>query len=846
MRRDAARFRPGVRTRLLGFVLASMVVLVLPAGRFAVLEREQDDPDAAEAYENAKRAPRDAAVDPARLYAAAVERVGRLPRFSSRIARELSDLQPHARLWATGARMRVLDDGAASALLDAWTPLGPGNIGGRTRVVRYHPTSPNVIFAAGVSGGVWKTDDNAITWRPMADGLANIAVNALVIDPNEPDVMFAGTGEGYFREEIRNTGLPLRGSGIFITRDGGREWQQLRATSAPDFHWVNDLELGLGDSRIVYAATRTGVWRSLDRGTAWQRLLEVNVRGGCLDLALRRDGGHDVLFATCGSYEPASIYRFPAAEIDARVELVLREPGQGRTSLAIAPSNADVIYALAASNDPGPQGNYRQALLAVYRSVRGGAAGTWETRVSNQDPTRLNTLLLTNVSGATVQDCGSQAPNSFTNMGWYTNVIAVDPRDPNRVWAAGVDWFRSDDGGVTWGLVSSQATPATSIQTPVHVDQHGFAFHPGYDGESNQTLIVANDGGLFRTTTARARATTGTRAGCSPVTIELQWQSLNRGYGVTQFYHGLPFPDGERYFGGAQDNGTVLGSDGAGADGWRGIFGGDGGYVAIDPANANVLYAETQWAALVKSTNGGLSFAAATRGLDAIQSDVLGPEANYLFVAPYVMDPSNAQRLWLGGEYLYRTTNAATQWGKASALVPDGGLVSTIAIAAQDANRVVAGTHRGHVLSTRRALESTSTTVWSASRPREGWVTSVTLDPDNPDIVYATYGNFGGSHVFRSDDGGANWRSLDGSGDRALPDIPVHSLVVDFSDRSRVYLGTDLGVFDSTDGGARWMIEETGFGPVVTEWLSLIRDTSGRRRLFAFTHGRGVWRVDLR
>ena len=200
-------------------------------------------------------------------------------------------------------------------------------------------------------------------------------------------------------------------------------------------------------------------------------------------------------------------------------------------------------------------------------------------------------------------------------MGWYNNVIAVDPRDPDRVWAAGVDWFRSDDGGSTWGLVSSMATATTASQTPVHVDQHGIAFHPLYDGQSNQTAIVANDGGLFRTANARARPTTGARAACSPVNLDMQWQGLNRGYGVTQFYHGLPFPDGERYFGGAQDNGTILGSDASGPDGWRGIFGGDGGFVALDANNTQTLYAETQWANIVKSINGGASFTSATRGL---------------------------------------------------------------------------------------------------------------------------------------------------------------------------------------------------------------------------------------
>ena len=171
--------------------------------------------------------------------------------------------------------MSLRGTSSADRVLDAWTPLGPGNIGGRTRVVKFHPAVPTTLFAAGVSGGIWKSDDNGTTWRPTGDGLTNIAVNSLLIDPARPDVMYAGTGEGYFREEIRGTGLPLRGSGIYVTTDGARSWQQLPATNTPDFHWVNDLEFGVNDSRRIYAATRSGVWRSTDQrrhvGTAARR-----------------------------------------------------------------------------------------------------------------------------------------------------------------------------------------------------------------------------------------------------------------------------------------------------------------------------------------------------------------------------------------------------------------------------------------------------------------------------------------------------------------------------------------------------------------------------------------------
>jgi photosystem II stability/assembly factor-like uncharacterized protein len=277
-------------------------------------EARFDEPGAAARHDLLRRLPTSGGADMPARYEDATARLMALERFSSRINRTIPGAQPQSRVWVSGSLVVPAGErSTAAGILDAWTPLGPGNIGGRTRVVRFHPTVHSTLFGAGVSGGIWKSDDNGTTWRPTGDGLTNIAINALAIDPQRPDVMYAGTGEGYFREEIRGTGLPLRGTGVYATANGGRSWQQLPATNTPDFHWVNDLELGVNDPRRIYAATRSGVWRSTDAGATWAQLLTVNVRGGCLDLALRPDRSEDVLFASCGSYEQATVYRFARA-----------------------------------------------------------------------------------------------------------------------------------------------------------------------------------------------------------------------------------------------------------------------------------------------------------------------------------------------------------------------------------------------------------------------------------------------------------------------------------------------------------------------------------------------------
>ena len=717
-----------------------------------------------------------------------------------------------------------------SAALPAWTSLGPGNVGGRTRTIVIHPTTPTTMYAAGVAGGVWKTTNGGANWSPTSDLTANLAINSLAIDSTNPNTLYAGTGEGTFN------GDAVRGAGIFKTTDGGATWTQLANTTSTDFYYVNDIVISPNNANRIYAATRTGIWRSTDGGTNWTKVQNVTevgsttvaINGGCLDLAIRTDKPTDYVFASCGNQTQARIFRNTDAGGSGTWTQVHTEASAGRTSLAIAPSNQDIVYALSAELD----GTFDDALHAVFRSVASGDAGTWEARVRNSDPNKLNASILSFAIGAFATNCGYDTTNFFGAQAWYDNVIAVDPTDPQRVWVGGVDVFRSDDGGANWGMATHAYQSRTNPQY-AHPDQHVIVFHPQFNGSSNQTVFIGNDGGIFRSDNARAVVATGNNAPCNAAATAVNWISLNNGYGVTQFYHGSVYPNGTKYFGGAQDNGTIRGSDSAGANAWNEIWPGDGGYTAIDPTNTNILFTANTDISVQKSTDGGATFFPAVSGI----SD------SGLFITPYVMDPSDPQRLFLGGNlFIWRTKNGAASWQQASAITPGSGSVSAITVSPTNSNFAMAGMSDGFIIRTDQALTSTSTTTWQSVQPRTGYVSSLAFDPTNKDIMYATYSTFGGVHVWRTVNAGLIWTGLNGTGTGILPDVPVHSIVIDPTNTMRLYIGTDVGVFSSVDGGATWAVENTNFANVITEWLT-INSTSNTTQLFAFTHGRGAWRA---
>ena len=843
-----------------------------------------------------KRLPKGEKVLPVERYFQAKEKIKKMKRFSTRNNKNVdaaSDSNEAEEVFddpefpgGTGGAGAGDGSASTSGALGTWQSLGPGNVGGRTRALIIDPVNPTTMYAAAVAGGIWKTTNGGTTWAPLNDFLANIAVTCMAIDPANPNIIYAGTGEGFFNAD------GVRGAGMFKTTDAGANWTRLPATiNNADFFFINDIVVSPANSQHIYAATRTGVLRSLDGGSTWTLQVASNVANGAngaMDLVMRTDQGTDYIFAAVGTFARSHIFRNTDAGGAGTWDDVFSEVNQGRTSLAIAPSNQNVIYAMASciscgagTNPNFPTANYTDGLLGVFRSTGSGATGTWTTQVRNNSANLQDTLLLSNPVNGALTQCGL-GTSQFLNQGWYDNVIAVDPTDPDKVWAGGVDLFRSDNGGANWAVASywwfqgNGTPPANGDPQLVHADNHVLLFHPNYNGTTNQTLFAGNDGGIYKTDNAKdgnVGYATGTTVGGGSITptspicgntpvgvltvpSAVIWGPLNNNYAVTQFYHGLPYPNGQTYFGGTQDNGTNRGTDAAGPNAWARINGGDGGYVAVNPANTNTIFFETTGLSLRRSTNGGASSASVITGISG---------DTFPFITVFRMDPNTPTRLWIGGRFMWRSDNNATNWTRTANAQLTGGSITAMAIAPGNSNVVINGAASGQFRRTTIGLTANAASVLATTwlqtfTPRgngNGTISWVEYDPSNANNVWATISNFNGTpnaqgtsagHVFRSTDGGATWTLADGTQTpgnvNAIPDIPAHSVAIDPNDNQRIYVGTDLGVFVSLDGGANWARETTGFSNTVVESLTAVNN-NGVTSLFAFTHGRGAFKVTI-
>ncbi|WP_017222300.1 WD40/YVTN/BNR-like repeat-containing protein [Moritella dasanensis] len=323
----------------------------------------------------------------------------------------------------------------------SWQSLGPGNIGGRIRSVAFDPDDSSHIYIGSVAGGIWSSKNSGDNWQPQDDFMTNLSVSSIIFDPNNSDVMYAGTGEGVFNTE------QIRGLGIFKSTNKGQTWNALFSTQDnTDFYWVNRLASRNNDSAVI-AATHTGIFVSNDGGVNWSKTYQ----GRSNDVDVNPDNDNKLVAGTWSGllYSQDSGLSWIVAQ-------GLEHINNARIETAYAHSNTDVVFASVDHNSG-----------ELWKSNDGG--------LSYQ-------LINSGLSYLGVQ-------------GWYDNALWVDPLNENHLIIGGIDLWRSTDGGVNFSKIS------TWWQAPhsAHADHHFIIHHPDYDGVNNQRLFFANDGGMYET-----------------------------------------------------------------------------------------------------------------------------------------------------------------------------------------------------------------------------------------------------------------------------------------------------------------------------------------------------------
>jgi photosystem II stability/assembly factor-like uncharacterized protein len=669
-----------------------------------------------------------------------------------------------------------------------WTPVGPFNIGGRVNAI-VAPVGGMPAYLGAANGGVWRSDDQGSNWQPLTDNVGIFSVGALALNPLNANTLWCGTGDA------NGTLDGYDGTGLYLSRDRGVTWQY---SGLQETAHISSVVVNPQDSSKVYVGAMgkafttdaaRGFYRSLDGGASWTRTLYVNDSTGVSDIAINPNHP-DTIF--CATWERVRRLKYRRAfGVDCAVWRSADGGGTWTKVINGLPPAGENLGRIAIAVAPSRPSR-------IYASCTSGAIGGYAGLG----------LFRSDDGGESWQraDQGSLHTSAFGGFSWYFGRVVVSALDADNVWVCGVRLMHSVDGGVSLDDATTNA----------HVDQHAVWVDP----VDPNHVFIGNDGGFF-------------------YFLGSQWQpTLN--LPITQFYDGtVDASNANKILGGAQDNGTLKTE--TGPFNWVEILGADGFQCLVNPANTNNILAEWQYCSdrtgVRRSTNNGGTFST-TAGWSL--SD------RYNWNTPIAVSPRNPNTLLSGSQRVYKSINTGASWTPISADLSTNpgaatvyGTITTVAISNADSNLFLAGTDDGKVWRSQNAGG-----VWediSAGLPGR-YVTRVAADLLDPQVVYVTFTGFGQDlhdpRVFRSVDRGSHWTSINGN----LPDAPVNDLIVDAALPGTLYAGTDLGVYVTRNLGQTWT-PLGGYMPIQPVWDLELHAAS--RKLYAFTHGRSVWALDL-
>ena len=699
--------------------------------------------------------------------------------------------------------------------------IGSAKMSGRIAAVDAVQTGQRLtIFVGAASGGVWKSLNGGATFKPVFDKQPVQSIGAVTIDPRNPKIVWVGTGEAWTRNSVSI------GDGVYKSTDGGENWTNMGLKNSERIAKIL-VDPGSSDTVYVCAPGRLwsdseerGLYKTTDGGKTWTRILAgANLSTGCSMISMDRQNPRTIYaglwdfrrkgwtFRSGGdgpeAFSGSGLFKSTDGgaswtELDVKSAQGLPPKPWGRVAVAVAPSKPSTVYAVIEAEIPKD---------GLYRSDDGGK--TWRQLDRSQ--------------------------NMIWRPFYFSNLI-VDPKDPDKVYKPDGSLIASSDGGESFSNISGGA----------HGDFHDVWIDPN----NTDHLITGDDGGLWYSFDGGNR----------------WWKADN--LPVSQFYHvsldsDMPY----HVYGGLQDNSSWIGDSaypgGISNDRWENLYGGDGFWVFADPSDPDYVYAESQ-GGYIGRINRKTHESRSIQPLPGYKEGKL----RYNWNTPIHVSPTQSGTIYIGSQFLFRSRDHGQTWERISADLTtndpekqkqeqSGGItvdnssaemhttIFSICESPKNPNLIWVGTDDGNVQLTRDGGKTWKNLVSNIrDLPRNAWVSSIEAGHFSEGTAYASFDlhTFGDMrpYVYKTTDFGETWTQIVAP----ISNVRGYAHVVkeDLVNQSLLFVGTELGLWVSLDGGKQWAQYTGGDFPNVA-----VRDLAIHPRdkdLVIATHGRGIWIID--
>lgn len=689
--------------------------------------------------------------------------------------------------------------------------IGPAWASGRISDFAVNPKNHSEIYVGVGAGNIWKTTNNGTTWTPVFDKYGAYAIGCLKMDPDNPAVVWAGTGENTHQRQLGY------GDGVYKTEDGGASWKNM---GLKESRQIGMIAIDPGNTDVVYVACEGSIWgpggdrglfKTTDGGITWTKILGISENTG-INNVLLDPRNPDILYATSeqrrrhvftkiGGGPESAVYKSKdAGKTWNKIMTGLPSVDIGGMGIAISPVNPDVLYLIIEASGESS---------GFYRTVNRGAS--WEKM------------------------------SSYASSGQYYNEIYCDPKNVDKVYSTETVSKVSTDAGKTWTAIGNNQR---------HVDDHALWIDP----DNTSHLYIGGDGGIYESFD------------------EGKNYIFKSNLPVSQFYrvstdNAFPFYN---VYGGTQDNNSMGGPsrninrDGVVNADWKITVGGDGFWVANDPENENIVFTESQYgnAALWdKKSEESVSIRPVPRKGEKTY--------RWYWDTPVIISPHQKERIYMAANKVFRSDNRGSSWEEISgdltrnedrnqfkvmgkywsvdAVAKDvstslWGLIVSLAESKVKKDLLYAGTDDGVIAVTEDGGKNWTRITSFPGVPEYTYVSDILPDKFDENIVYATFNNMLNDdfkpYILKSSDKGKTWTAITNK----LPvNGTIHTIQQDNVNRDLLFAGSEFSFFVSIDGGNEWVELKSGLPTIA------VRDIAIQERendLIIGTFGRGIYILD--